>query len=144
MKKLMNRFKKSNKGFTMVELIVVIAIIAVLAVVIAPQYIRFVEKAKVSNDIATATAIETAITTSAPGLKVQSGTEVITWGTDGSITSEDASSVLLPEIKKTITESKRSSSNTQVVKWTVDYAKSTVKETSEPSYDSDEWKGETK
>ncbi len=47
---------KSNKGFTMVELIIVIAIIAILAAVIAPQYLRFVEDARRSNDLQVANA----------------------------------------------------------------------------------------
>jgi type IV pilus assembly protein PilA len=42
--------KLDNKGFTLVELIIVIAIIAVLAAVLAPQYIKYVEKSKVSVD----------------------------------------------------------------------------------------------
>ena len=49
----MNRksfFKKRNKGFTLVELIIVIAIIAVLAAVSAPQYVKYVEKGRISVD----------------------------------------------------------------------------------------------
>lgn len=45
MKKRLNK-----KGFTLVELIIVIAIIAVLAAVLAPQYIKYVEKSKISTD----------------------------------------------------------------------------------------------
>ena len=54
----MKKFRKNNKGFTLVELIIVIAIIAVLSAVIAPQYLRYVEKSKVSADKDTAAAIE--------------------------------------------------------------------------------------
>ena len=46
----MKKIRKSNKGFTLVELIIVIAIIAVLSVVIAPQYIKYVEKSRLSVD----------------------------------------------------------------------------------------------
>jgi len=42
--------KLDNKGFTLVELIIVIAIIAVLAAVLAPQYIKYVDKARWSTD----------------------------------------------------------------------------------------------
>ena len=50
MKKLMDRIKKNNKGFTLVELIVVVAVLAVITVVAAPQYIKYVEKSKVGTD----------------------------------------------------------------------------------------------
>ena len=46
MKNLMKKIRKSNKGFTLVELIIVIAIIAVLAAVAAPQYIKYVERSR--------------------------------------------------------------------------------------------------
>lgn len=50
MKNLLNKFRKNNKGFTLVELIIVIAIIAVLSAVIAPQYIKYVENSRVGVD----------------------------------------------------------------------------------------------
>ena len=42
--------KKSNKGFSLVELIIVIAIMAILIAVLAPQYLKYVEKTKKSTD----------------------------------------------------------------------------------------------
>ena len=51
---LKNKRKKNNKGFSLVELIVVIAIMAVLIAVLAPQFIKYVEKSKVSSDEANA------------------------------------------------------------------------------------------
>lgn len=42
--------KKNNKGFTLVELIVVIAILGVLMAVLVPQYIQYVEKSRQSTD----------------------------------------------------------------------------------------------
>ena len=43
--------KLNNKGFSLVELIIVIAIMAVLIGVLAPQYLKYVEKSRVSSDL---------------------------------------------------------------------------------------------
>lgn len=58
--KLKNIERKNNKGFTLVELIIVIAIIAVLAAVLAPQYIKYVEKSRVSADESTLAEVASA------------------------------------------------------------------------------------
>ena len=50
MRNLFDKIKKNNNGFTLVELIVVIAVLAVITVVIAPAYIKYVEKARVGTD----------------------------------------------------------------------------------------------
>lgn len=50
-----------KKGFTLIELIVVIAIIAVLAAVITPNVFRAIERAQVSRVIADVNAIMTAM-----------------------------------------------------------------------------------
>lgn len=49
--------KLNNKGFSLVELIIVIAIMAVLVGVLAPQYIKYVEKSRRSADGATVSEI---------------------------------------------------------------------------------------
>lgn len=43
--------KKSNKGFSLVELIIVIAIMAILAAAIAPALIRYIDKSRKADDI---------------------------------------------------------------------------------------------
>ena len=43
--------KLNNKGFSLVELIIVIAIMAVLIGVLAPQYLKYVEKSRKSADL---------------------------------------------------------------------------------------------
>ena len=48
---------KNNKGFSLVELIIVIAIMAVLVGVLAPTYLQYVEKSKKSNDVSTIDSI---------------------------------------------------------------------------------------
>lgn len=47
---MIQKLKKSNAGFTLVELIVVIAILGVLAAVLVPQYIQYVDKSRVAAD----------------------------------------------------------------------------------------------
>ncbi len=48
---------ENNKGFTLVELIIVIAIIAILTAVLAPQYLQYVEQSKKTSDIAIADSL---------------------------------------------------------------------------------------
>ncbi len=54
--------KKTNKGFSMVELIIVIAIMAILAGAIAPALIKYINKSRLSSDVSNAQTIASAIT----------------------------------------------------------------------------------
>ncbi len=83
----LNEKRKNNKGFTLVELIIVVAIIAVLAAVLAPQYIRYVERSRESNDLQVATNIMRATTAAVADPHVEApanATYEITWDTSGS------------------------------------------------------------
>lgn len=55
--------KTNNKGFSLVELIIVIAIMAILAGAIAPALIKYIDKSRKSNDVSSAKTIKTAIET---------------------------------------------------------------------------------
>ena len=56
-----NELRKNNKGFSLVELIVVIAIMAVLVAIIAPQLLKYVEKGRQSTDIQTIDNVASAL-----------------------------------------------------------------------------------
>ena len=53
--------KLNNKGFSLVELIIVVAIMAVLVGVLAPQYLKYVERSRVSTDRDNVEAIVSAL-----------------------------------------------------------------------------------
>lgn len=55
--------KKNNKGFSLVELIIVIAIMAILAGALAPALIKYINKSRRSTDIQNADSLRTAVQT---------------------------------------------------------------------------------
>jgi type IV pilus assembly protein PilA len=85
--------KKSNKGFSLVELIIVIAIMAILIAVLAPQYLKYVEKTKRTTDASAfgemVRATEAAIADPTVNKNnVQSCT--LTWSTAGAVSTDNA------------------------------------------------------
>ena len=52
---------KKNKGFSMIELIIVIAIMAILIAVLAPVYTRYLERARRSDDQQIAKTLKEAV-----------------------------------------------------------------------------------
>lgn len=58
-----NKKKLGNKGFSLVELIVVIAIMAILIGIMAPNLMSYIERTNVAADIQLADTIRTAVKT---------------------------------------------------------------------------------
>ena len=52
---------KNKRGFTLLELLVVVLIIGILASIALPQYTRAVEKAKLSEALTTLKSVEDAV-----------------------------------------------------------------------------------
>lgn len=59
--RLMEKARKNNKGFSLVELIVVVLIIAIIAVALAPQVVKYVGKAKTNVEDNNAATIKSAV-----------------------------------------------------------------------------------
>jgi len=59
--KSMKLFKKAQAGFTLIELMIVVAIIGILAAVALPAYQDYTVKAKVGNAVASIGALKTAV-----------------------------------------------------------------------------------
>ncbi len=93
--------KKDNKGFSLVELIIVIAIMAVLVGLLAPQYLQYVNNSKVSTDISNGQEVATVF-------NVAFADSVVT-ASDSTITSIDSawglSMTSFPDSKLTPTSS---------------------------------------
>lgn len=66
--------KKDNKGFSLVELIIVIAIMAVLVGLLAPQYLKYVNNSKVSTDISNGQEVATVFNVAFADSVLTSGT----------------------------------------------------------------------
>lgn len=99
--------KKNNKGFSLVELIVVIAIMAVLMVVLAPAMLRYVEKSRVQKDDTAVhevqRAVELALSDEAVVDEI-SGGEIVTVSNQSIRMTTGSSAALMTEVHKTVSD----------------------------------------
>lgn len=59
--RLMEKARKNNKGFSLVELIVVVLIIAIIAVALAPQVVKYVQKSRTNVGLNNAATIKSSV-----------------------------------------------------------------------------------
>lgn len=105
----MKREQKSltNKGFSLVELIIVVAIMAVLIGVLAPQYLRYVEKSRLQKDNTSiaevANVIKMASAEEAVVNDIRSSASTVTYKFTNAGLVDSGCAALDTEVKATIT-----------------------------------------
>ena len=126
--------KRIQQGFTLIELMIVVAIIGILAAVALPAYQDYTVRAKVSELILAASAARTGVTENAQnlngltsagqGLTIQSGGKVgaanVAMSGAIAITGADASIMGTSGITVTLTPSWNSTANTVI--WSCEVA----------------------
>ena len=92
----------NNKGFSLIELIVVIAIMAILVGAMAPQVTKYIEKSRKSADVQALGTLYTAVLTELldPDVTTKPKTGTIKIGTDGK--ASEGTNPVTPGVLKTM------------------------------------------
>lgn len=93
-----------NKGFSLVELIIVIAIMAILVGVMAPQLLKYVERTRVSADTQVADTVRTAIVTSLMDPQVDDAPSTKAYATLAALYGDATSPKFVAAVKDVLNE----------------------------------------
>lgn len=90
----LKKIRPGNMGFSLVELIIVIAIMAILIAVLAPMFVRYVERSRQTSDISAVGEMSSALKVAAMDTTIADSPPAvlsITWecGATGAITVSD-------------------------------------------------------
>ena len=93
--------KRDNKGFSLVELIIVIAIMAVLVAVLTPQLLKYVERSRLAKDNTNLDEIERSITIALTDEAVH---KAVSTGTKVTLTPGTTTATLAADVSELQTE----------------------------------------
>ena len=139
--------KNNNKGFTLVELIVVLVILAILAAILVPTLLGYIDRARSEKDYATAQSVRVATQAYLDELYGKNGTKL----------NDDSATFLTADAKKRIFSLVGTTSDNKIDGQPIDITAVKVKESQitsitvtingkKYSYSSstNTWEGETK
>jgi type IV pilus assembly protein PilA len=98
-----NIMKKVQQGFTLIELMIVVAIIGILAAVAIPSYQNYTIKAKFTEVVQAASPYKLAVEICAQNLSTVTGCSLGTNGVPATMTSKYVASVAATDGKITVT-----------------------------------------
>lgn len=94
---------KNNKGFTLIEIVIVIVIIAILAAMLVPSMLSWIDSANQRTFLSAADTIKTSVTTSVSEKYAVDGTTTPDWDQVSNLVGSTVSAGDTSEYKVTLT-----------------------------------------